>query len=102
MAEKQANSGSWKKGQTGNPKGRPVVPEIAELREALEKVKTEKNMGLLEHFVRRAYVEDNCLIALGKKLLPDKMHVEDDGSISNETLSDIREELKDFFLAIKK
>jgi hypothetical protein len=59
--------------QKGNKygKGRPRVPEIEELRKALEKAKKEKNCGFLEHLVKRAYENDAVAIAVAKKILPD-------------------------------
>jgi hypothetical protein len=63
----------WKKGESGNPHGRPPVPEIEQLRTAIRIArKRNGNRDLLVHFVERAYVNDMVLIALLKKLLPDK------------------------------
>ena len=69
----------WKKGESGNPKGRVPAPETIELRNALDKIAKEKDMSFLEHFVRRAYVSDTCAIALSKKIIADKVHVDDQG-----------------------
>jgi hypothetical protein len=62
---------SWKKGQSGNPNGRPKKPEIDALRTAIKVVEKENDMTLLEYFVRRAYENDSVLVALCKKFLPD-------------------------------
>jgi hypothetical protein len=79
MAER--GNPNWKNpdgtGKTGNPLGRPRKPEIELFREALEKVEKEKNMTLLEYATRQAFKSENVLIALMKKMLPDKM--EDEG-----------------------
>lgn len=64
------------KGRTNNPNGRPINSEAAELREALAQAKSKRGKGLLEHFVERAYTEDSVLIALIKKILPDKTQLE--------------------------
>lgn len=63
----------FQKGNTirGNTKGRPRKPEIEELRKAIEQVQKEKGEKLLTHFVRRAYVNDEVLKALAKKIVPD-------------------------------
>ena len=61
----------WKKGESGNPKGRPRKPEIELLREALEKAKNKYGKEFLEHFVDLAYKNDNVAVALARKLLPD-------------------------------
>ncbi len=55
----------------GNRKGQPRKPEVQLFRDALVKVEKEKNTSLLEHAVKRAFVEDNVLIAVMKKMLPD-------------------------------
>ena len=57
----------WK----GNAKGRPISTERLELRAALDKATKEYNKTFLEHFVQRAYEDNQCAIALAKKLLPD-------------------------------
>ena len=64
----------WKKGQSGNPYGRPNNPEVEELRQAIRSArKLNGNRSILAHFVQRAYINDVVLIALMKKLLPDKL-----------------------------
>lgn len=68
---KQANSGQFKKGQSGNPNGRPRQPEIQELRDALDKAKDKKGKSFLIHFIERAFMSDTVAIALAKKILPD-------------------------------
>ena len=61
----------WQKGESGNPRGRPKNPEAEELRQALRQArKKHGNRGLVYHFVDRAYVNDNVLIALMKQVLP--------------------------------
>jgi hypothetical protein len=66
-------NGKFAPGNIANPKGRPPVPEIEELRKALEKAKKKHgNKHILAHFVERAYESDAVLIALIKKLLADK------------------------------
>lgn len=66
----------WKKGETGNPNGRPRKPEVDLLRNALEKARKGHRIDFLEHFVERAYENDNVAIALARKLIPDKIFSE--------------------------
>jgi len=66
----------------GNRNGRPVAPEIEELRQALRAVRKHKgNRPLLVHAVERAYINDNVLVALLKKLVPDRVSKELSGEI---------------------
>ena len=76
---------NWKPGVSGNPNGRPSKPEIDDLRAALDKVKEEQNLSLLEHLVRRAYEDNSVLIALARKLLPDLKST--DLAVTAETIS---------------
>ncbi|MEN6414387.1 MAG: DUF5681 domain-containing protein [Veillonellales bacterium] len=71
----------WKKGVTGNPKGRPRKPEAEMLREALERAKEKHNgIHLIEHAVDLAYHDNNVLIAILKKILPDQLKGEGFGA----------------------
>jgi len=70
----------WKPGESGNLKGRPPVPEIEELRQAIRIArKKHGNRSILVHFVEQAYTNSQVLIALMKKLLPDKIEGESFG-----------------------
>ena len=62
--------GRFEKGNTfGN--GRPVRPEIQELRNALAQVKEEKGISFLVNYIRRSYRDGAMSIALLRKLVPD-------------------------------
>lgn len=68
----------FKKGNPGGP-GRPAGVKgfsISELIDAIEEVEVEKDEKLYKKFVNKAYVNPTVLIALIKKLIPDKTHTE--------------------------
>jgi len=66
----------WKKGQSGNPRGRPRRPEIEELRKALEVAKEKNKKSFLVHFVEKAYEDKDYAIALFKKILPNELFID--------------------------
>lgn len=64
----------FKKGSSGNPYGRRVMPrgELGDaFIEAIKKVEKSKKINLLQHFIERALRDDTVLINLMRKLLPD-------------------------------
>lgn len=88
----------WKKGESGNPNGRPHAPETEELRQALHLAKKKHgDSSILEHFVERAYENDQVLIALIKKLLPDKVSSE----LKIEGLENLAEDIKQARMRVK-
>lgn len=60
----------WKKGQSGNPKGRPPKPEIENLRIAIATVEKKKKKKLLVHYVEQAFEDNPTLQHLVGRLLP--------------------------------
>ena len=68
----------WKKGQSGNPNGRPKtgVAFMDQLKQAVKDVEEKKKRKIFNHFVRRAFNDDTVLVALMRKLVPDTKHIE--------------------------
>ena len=71
----------FKKGQSGNLKGRPKGTDdkrrrfqLTHLMDAIESVEKERGVDFYNHVVTRAYENDKVLVAVLKKLIPDQMH----------------------------
>jgi len=64
----------FKKGQSGNPAGKPkgANQPMTELRKAMKKVAKDHDCTPLENFVEQSYKDNAVLIALMRKILPDK------------------------------
>jgi len=76
----------------GRPKGSKNKLTL-DLQKAIREVEKEKDKSLFKHFVERAYRNDAVLVALVKKLLPDKTQADLDlrGDLSITVISAIPE-----------
>lgn len=73
---------AWKKGQSGNPRGRPKgKTSKADLEKAIVAYQKKHHKNLLSHFIKRAFENDKVLITLIKKFIPDMQHVQADVDI---------------------
>jgi len=84
----------WKKGQSGNPTGRPSQGLDA-LKRAIAKVEKEKGKSFFVHCVEMAYGENAQVMAqaLLRKLIPDLKHLE--GEVKLEHVNMMREVIRE-------
>jgi hypothetical protein len=64
--------GRFVKGYPGKPKGARSAFSLEVLQEAIRKVEKEEKKSLFEHFVRQAFKDNNILIAVMRKFIPDR------------------------------
>lgn len=78
---RKLSSTLFKKGQSGNPNGRPKGSRdfAVQLLEALSSVEREKGLSILTHAWRRAYEDDKVMVKMLDKLIPDR--VSSDGAL---------------------
>lgn len=118
--KKQANkknSTSFKKGQSGNPKGKVKgsVDFISQLKAVIKEVEKEKGISLIKFAVQKAYTNPQVLIAILKKIIPDisksdvqvestynAAYSEYDNMTDEEILKDFERELKGYKSSIQK
>lgn len=70
---------TWKKGQSGNPKGRaPGRTQAEELILALNRQAKKKKKPWLDHVAQQFYEDNKVMVAVLKKIIADKHHVDSD------------------------
>lgn len=82
-----ANLIPYKKGQSGNPKGRPPIPKSErELRDMIRAIAPEIITALARKAKGGKHQQANILL---KKILPDLMNVKHSGNIENGPIEDL-------------
>lgn len=78
--QNQRGNPNWKKGKSGNPKGKPKGSKnyTTLLEEAVKRIEDKKGRNLFDHMIERAFISDRVLIAVAKKFIPDKSSAEID------------------------
>ncbi len=65
--------GRFVRGNKANPTGRNGYTTILEMEKAINDYGEKHNTSLLKHIAKRFYINDNIVIAILKKLIPDKI-----------------------------
>ena len=95
--------GGWKKGVSGNPKGRPKLGSTKQdnLIRKIRKVEQDEGVNTVEDFIKRSLISDTMAIALMKKLYPDLKSIEQvtlaSDSMTVQEADDIRKEMRKRF-----
>lgn len=66
----------FKKGQSGNPNGRPRKPAVSELEQALKKAGKKAGKTFMQHCADEAFTNPQMTIAILKKIIPDLKQTE--------------------------
>ncbi len=83
-----------KPGMTNNPDGRPVS-ETTLLRNAIKGAQQYHRLTILEHFIERAYINDNVLKAVMNKIAPDLKSLDINALVASVSGEMTREEAKE-------
>jgi len=79
--------GRFAEGISGNIKGKPPGSKnyLTQLEEALREYETEKGKTLFKRLIERAFINDQVMLSVVKKFIPDKTHTEAEMKVTNIT-----------------
>lgn len=96
--------GTWKKGQSGNPAGRPKGKKSKwrlDLEQAIADAEQQTGLNLIARAVEMAYEDPRMMSAVLKKLLPDMKYVEAELNVSHDDWIAKLEKERDLLLGDK-
>lgn len=77
------------KNNRANPHGRPLLPEVEKLRQAIAEVEVEKKISLYKFVVERALQSDMILATILKKFIPDMTRLDVDAKVTFKNLLEL-------------
>lgn len=87
----------WKKGQSGNPKGRQKDIYIGHLRDAINRTEEKEGVNLWDRFVEMAFADPGAMRTLIAKFVADRKQIDVDvrGDVTFEVVDKYVEKPKD-------
>lgn len=78
---------AFKKGQSGNPNGRPKKPISDEFMKAIATVEKRKQKKFLISIIERSYDDNKLAAAILKKIIPDLSHNDTTHAVDDNTMA---------------
>jgi len=90
----RVEKGHFAKGKSANPNGRPKGSKNYSilLEEAIGEAERKKDKKFLDRVMERAYMNDVVMLAVLKKLIPDKSHAKIETEFIDKTIDEAEQE----------